>query len=143
MRTALGSVRKRATATARVSARHVSDRQLEVVTATLDEALAEAVVTIDLAGKSSIGDYMVIATGRSDRHVGAIADQVLDKLREHGVRRVRSEGQPQCDWVIVDTGDVIVHVFRAEVREFYNLEKMWSAARPAEPATLSLEPTTH
>ncbi len=100
----------------------------------LDEAKAEDVVTIDLRNKSSIGDYMVVATGRSDRHVGAIADQIQRKLKEHGYGRVRVEGTEACDWVLIDALDVIVHVFRPEVREFYNLEKMWSAERPADNA---------
>jgi ribosome-associated protein len=98
----------------------------------LDEAKAEEVVTIDLAGKSSIGDFMVIASGRSDRHVGAIAEQIQRKLKEKGLGRVRIEGLEACDWVLLDTGDIIVHVFRPEVRDFYNLEKMWSAERPGE-----------
>ena len=89
-------------------------------------------MTIDLAGKSSIGDFMVIATGRSDRHVGAIAEQIQRKLKDKGLGRVRIEGLEACDWVLLDTGDIIVHVFRPEVREFYNLEKMWSADRPGE-----------
>jgi ribosome-associated protein len=101
----------------------------------LDDAKAENVVPIDIRGKSSIGDYMVIATGRSDRHVGAIAEQLQAKLRDAGHGRVRIEGRPQCDWVLIDAGDIIVHVFRPEVREFYNLEKMWSAERPADPTT--------
>ena len=100
----------------------------------LDEAKAEDVVTIDLRGKSSIGDFMVVATGRSDRHVGAIADQIQRKLKEQGFGRVRVEGTEACDWVLIDAIDVIVHVFRPEVREFYNLEKMWSAERPADSA---------
>ena len=99
----------------------------------LDEAKAEKLVAIDIRGKSSIGDYMVLATGRTDRHVGAIADQVARKLRETGGRQVRVEGQPQCDWVLIDNGSIIVHVFRPEIRELYNLEKMWSAERPHEP----------
>ena len=89
-------------------------------------------MSIDLEGKSSIGDYMVIASGRSDRHVGAIADQLQKKLKERGLERVRVEGQRTCDWVLIDTGDIIVHVFRPEVREFYNLEKMWQADRPGD-----------
>ena len=101
----------------------------------LDDAKAEHVVTIDLAGKSSIGDYMVIASGRSDRHVGAIAEQIQRKLKDKGLGRVRLEGLEACDWVLLDTGDIIVHVFRPEVREFYNLEKMWSAERPSDPTT--------
>jgi ribosome-associated protein len=100
----------------------------------LDEAKGEEAVTIDLKGKSSIGDYMVIVSGRSDRHVGAIAEQLQRKLKEMGLGRVRVEGLEACDWVLLDTGDVIVHIFRPEVREFYNLEKMWSAERPAEVA---------
>jgi ribosome-associated protein len=95
----------------------------------LDDAKAERIVTIDLSGKSSIGDFMVIASGRSDRHVGAIGDQLQRKLKDEGHGRVRVEGMPQCDWVLIDTGDIIVHLFRPEVREFYNLEKMWSADR--------------
>jgi ribosome-associated protein len=98
----------------------------------LDEAKAEDIVTIDLAGKSSIGDFMVIATGRTDRHVGAIAEQIGRKLKEKGLGRVRIEGVEACDWVLLDTGDIIVHVFRPEVREFYNLEKMWAADRPTD-----------
>ena len=98
----------------------------------LDEGKAEDIVTIDLEGKSSIGDYMVIASGRTDRHVGAIADQLKKKIKDAGWTHVRVEGQQTCDWVLIDTGDIIVHVFRPEVRDFYNLEKMWSAERPTE-----------
>lgn len=77
---------------------------------------------------------MVIATGRTDRHVGAIADQLRQKIKDQGWSHVRVEGMEACDWVLIDTGDIIVHVFRPEVREFYNLEKMWSAERPGEIA---------
>lgn len=98
----------------------------------IDEAKGEKLVTIDLKGKSSIGDFMVIATGGSDRHVGAIAEDLRRRLKEAGHDHVRVEGLEACDWVLVDTGDIIVHVFREEVREFYNLEKMWSAERPAD-----------
>jgi len=105
---------------------------LDFVLDTLDAAKAEDVVTIDLRGKTSIGDHMVLASGRSQRHVGAVADQLIRKLKDEGYGRARVEGQPQCDWVLIDTGDVIVHIFRPEVREFYNLEKMWSADRPME-----------
>ncbi len=98
----------------------------------LDEAKAEEIVTIDLAGKSSIGDFMVVATGRSDRHVGAIAEQLGRKLKEKGLGRVRIEGLEACDWVLLDTGDIIVHVFQPDIRSFYNLEKMWSADRGAD-----------
>ena len=114
---------------------HDSEALLARIIAWLDDAKAENVVTIDIRGRSSIGDFMVVASGRSDRHVGAIAEQVARKLREDGYGRVRVEGQPQCDWVLIDAGDIIVHVFRPEVREFYNLEKMWSAERPSDPTT--------
>ena len=114
---------------------HESHALLAHVTAWLDEAKAEEVVAIDIRGKSSIADYMVIASGRSDRHVGAVSEQVERRLKERGYGRVRIEGRPQCDWVLIDIGDVIVHVFRPEVRVFYNLEKMWSAERPSDPPT--------
>ena len=91
---------------------------------------AEDTITLDLHGKTSIGDYMVVTSGRSNRHVGAVADNVLKDLSKAGLQKVRIEGMPHCDWVLIDTGDVIVHVFRPEVRAFYNLEKMWSGTRP-------------
>jgi len=108
------------------------NRLLKVVLDTLDDSKAEDVVTIDLKGKTSIGDHMVLASGRSQRHVGAVADHLIKRLKDEGYGRARVEGLPQCDWVLIDAGDVIVHVFRPEVREFYNLEKMWSADRPME-----------
>lgn len=89
-------------------------------------------VSLDLDGKAALADQMVVASGRSNRHVSAIADQLVEKLKEAGVKDVRIEGLPHCDWVLVDTGDVIVHVFRPEVRSFYNLEKLWSPHAPAE-----------
>lgn len=106
---------------------------LKDVVTWLDEAKAENVVTIPLTGKSSIGDFMVVASGRTDRHVGAVADQIRRKLKSSGAAdSVRVEGMEACDWVLIDTGDVVVHIFRPEVREFYNLEKMWLAERPAD-----------
>lgn len=105
---------------------------LGLVLSVLDDAKAEEVVSIDLDGKSPIGDYMVIASGRSQRHVGAIADQLTKKLKDAGHWRARVEGMANCDWVLVDAGDIIVHVFRPEVREFYNLEKMWSSHSSSE-----------
>ncbi len=80
---------------------------------------------IDLAGKSPMADHMVVASGRSARHVAAIADKLIDRLKERGAPRARSEGKDNGDWVLIDTGDVVVHIFRPEVREFYQLEKMW------------------
>ncbi len=96
----------------------------------LDDAKAEDVIAMDLSEKSTIADTMVVATGRSGRHVNAIADQVVEELSKHGLKNIRIEGVPQCDWVLVDAGDVIVHVFRPEVRSFYNLEKLWAANVP-------------
>lgn len=134
MQSALEGARRGAPPAELVSEGKSSEALLAHIVHWLDEAKAEDVVTIDLKSKSSIGDYMVIASGRSDRHVGAIADQIQRKLKEHGFGRVRVEGAETCDWVLIDALDVIVHVFRPEVREFYNLEKMWSAERPAESA---------
>src|SRR5438874_455750 len=101
---------------------------LRLVLARIDDMKAEDTVTIDLTGKTTIADFMVVTSGRSNRQVGAIADRVLEDLHKAGVPDVRVEGMPHCDWVLIDAGDVIVHVFRPEVRAFYNLEKMW--ARP-------------
>lgn len=93
---------------------------------------AENVVEIDLHGKSSLADVMIIATGRVARHVAAIAERVTQDLKQIGRGDVKTEGMPVCDWVLIDAGDVLVHLFRPEVRSFYNLEKMWSMARPTE-----------
>ncbi|MGJ8529952.1 ribosome silencing factor [Maritalea sp.] len=105
---------------------------IELVSTVLEDAKAEDTVLIDIREKSSLADYMVVTTGRSNRHVGAIADQLQRAMREAGLGRPKSEGLQQCDWVLVDGGDVIIHVFRPEVREFYNIEKMWSADFPSE-----------
>jgi ribosome-associated protein len=121
------------TAHAATAAAPVPHRPLiEVVLECLDDAKAENTVAVDITGKSSLADHMVVTSGRSDRHVGAIADQLLKALRENGFDKPRIEGLPHCDWVLVDTGDVIVHVFRPEVREFYNIEKMWQAEFAAD-----------
>ncbi|ODT81549.1 MAG: ribosome silencing factor [Pelagibacterium sp. SCN 64-44] len=100
---------------------------IDVILTCLDDAKAEDIVSVDITGKSSLADHMVVASGRSQRHVGAVADQMLKALRDAGYDKPRIEGLPHCDWVLVDAGDVIVHVFRPEVREFYNIEKMWQA----------------
>jgi ribosome-associated protein len=92
---------------------------------------AEDTVTLDLTDKSAFADAMVVATGRSNRHVGAVADRVLQDLGKAGVPDLRVEGMPHCDWVLIDAGDIIVHVFRPEVRAFYGLEKMWAPTRSA------------
>ena len=102
-------------------------KMIDVVLQSLEDAKAEQTVAIDIAGKSSLADHMVVTTGRSNRHVSAVADQVVKALRDNGFTKPRIEGLPHADWVLVDGGDVIVHIFRPEVREFYNIEKMWQA----------------
>jgi ribosome silencing factor RsfS/YbeB/iojap len=107
-----------------------------MITASLDDDKAFDVVVIDLKGKTTFADYMVVATGRSDRQVGAMADHIQEKLRDQGFGRVPIEGRQRGDWVLLDSGDVVVHLFRPEIRSFYNLEKLWSdepaGARTAE-----------
>jgi ribosome-associated protein len=105
---------------------------LKKILGTLDNAKAEQVVSIPLKERSTIADFMVVASGRSQRHVDAIAAQLLDALAKMGKIDVRVEGRPNCDWVVIDEGDVIVHLFHPDLRTFYNLEKMWSPARPTE-----------
>ncbi|HWA18930.1 MAG TPA: ribosome silencing factor [Devosia sp.] len=100
---------------------------IDIVLQSLEDAKAEQTVAIDIAGKSSLADQMVVTSGRSNRHVAAVADQVVKALRDNGFGKPRIEGLPHADWVLVDGGDVIVHIFRPEVREFYNIEKMWQA----------------
>ena len=100
---------------------------LRTALTSLDDAKAEGTVTIDIAGKSALGDHMVVTSGRSHRHVNAIADRLVTDLKQAGMGPLRVEGLPHCEWVLVDAGDLIVHIFRPEVREFYNIEKMWTA----------------
>jgi ribosome-associated protein len=104
-----------------------ADLALNTALASLDDSKAEDIVSIDIQGKSSIADHMVIASGRSHRHVAAVADNLLKALKEAGLGNARVEGLSGADWVLIDAGDVVVHIFRPEVREFYNLEKMWQA----------------
>ncbi len=111
---------------------------LASVQISLDSDQAEDVITIELAGKTAIADYMVVASGRSQRHVGAVADHLLRNLKATGYGGCQVEGMPNCDWVLVDAGDVIIHIFRPEVREFYNLEKMWSQERPDESQVIAV-----
>jgi ribosome-associated protein len=112
------------------SAAAASTALAHLIATALDDAKAEEIVTIDLKDKTSLADYMIVASGRSQRHVGAIADKLLDKLKENGIRDTRVEGMQLCDWVLIDAGDIIVHVFRPEARAFYNIEKMWGADKP-------------
>ena len=107
----------------------------DLILARLDDDQAQDVILIDLKDKSSVADAMIVASGRSHRHVGAIADHLLRALKEAGHGRARVEGLPHCDWVLIDAGDVIVHLFRPEVRAFYNLEKIWSVEPPKRAVT--------
>ena len=97
----------------------------------LDDDKAQDIVVIDLKDKSSVADTMIVASGRSHRHVGALADHLLRLLKDAGQGKARVEGLPHCDWVLIDAGDVIVHIFRPEVRSCYNIEKIWSVEPPA------------
>ena len=96
----------------------------------LDEDKAQEIVFIDLKDKSSIAESMIVASGRSHRHVSALADRLLRAIKDEGFGRARVEGLPHCDWVLIDTGDVIIHLFRPEVRTFYNIEKIWAVDAP-------------
>ncbi|WP_134726257.1 ribosome silencing factor [Paracoccus luteus] len=107
------------------TAADTSDDTLARVLASLDDDKAEDIVSIDLRGRSAMADHMVIASGRSARQVGAIAEKLVERLKQATGRTARVEGKDTGDWVLIDTDDVIVHVFRPEVREFYQLEKMW------------------
>ncbi|MBN9029450.1 MAG: ribosome silencing factor [Rhizobiales bacterium] len=102
-------------------------RGLQLVLLSLEDSKAEDIVTLNIAGKSALGDYMVVASGRSSRHVAAICDHLIADLKDEGFGNTRVEGMETGDWVLIDTGDIIVHVFRPEIREFYNIEKMWAA----------------
>lgn len=109
-----------------------SDDLRSLILDLLEDAKAEATTVIDLHGKSTIADAMIVTSGRANRHVGSIAERVIQGLKDAGHGRARVEGLATCDWVLIDAGDVIVHIFRPEVRVFYNLEKMWSPDRPVE-----------
>jgi ribosome-associated protein len=102
-----------------------SDELGDLIAASLEDDKAEDIVRIDLTGKSSIADEMIIASGRSARHVGALSDHIERRLKETSGPRARVDGKQTCDWVVIDAGDVIVHLFRPEVREFYQLERIW------------------
>ena len=99
---------------------------LATILASLEDSKAEDTTPIDIAGKSPVADHMVVTSGRSHRHVSAVADRLLRDLKDAGHGTPKVEGMPACDWVLIDAGDVIVHIFRPEVRDFYALEKMWT-----------------
>lgn len=121
---------------AALTAALVTDDVLKIVESSLDDDKAENIVSIDLRGKSNIADYMVIASGRSSRQLAAMAQHLDEKLHKLGIKGVAVEGKTQGDWVLLDGGDIVVHLFRPEVREFYNLEKMWGAELP-EPERIT------
>ena len=107
---------------------------LGLISEALDNDKAVEPAIIDLAGKSTIADYMVVVSGTSQRHISAMAEHLASRLKSAG-HPTRTEGMPHCDWVLIDAGDIIVHLFRPEVRRFYNLEKMWSVdLQPDTPA---------
>jgi len=115
-----------------------SRKLLGLVEKSLDDDKAENVVAIDLSGKSTIADYMVIASGRSPRQLGAMADHLMLKLKASGIRHVGVEGKGTGDWLLIDGGDVIVHLFRPEIRRLYSLEKMWGMELPDQELTLAV-----
>ena len=128
LRTAVRKKAESAPSPAGLSGQLTAQAALETVLASLDDSKAEHIVSIDVQGKTSIADHMVIASGRSNRHVAAVADHLIKALKDAGFGNPRIEGQQAADWVLIDAGDIIVHVFRPEVREFYQLEKMWLPA---------------
>jgi ribosome-associated protein len=107
---------------------------MNVILDSMEDSKAEEILPINVMGRSSMADGMVIASGRANRHVAAIADQLVDKLKAYGQKDIRVEGLETSDWVLVDAGDIIVHIFRPEVRSFYNLEKLWSEHAPVDPS---------
>jgi ribosome-associated protein len=133
-KTATKPARKTSTKAAALKAQPDADKTLKLIISRLDDMKAEDTVTIDLRGKSAFSDYMVVTTGRVNRHVGAIAENVAKGLKESGITKPHVEGMPNCDWVLIDSGDVIVHIFRPEVREFYNLERLWTQGPTAAKA---------
>jgi ribosome-associated protein len=108
----------------------------ELVLKSLDDDQAVETVSIPLAGKSTIADYMVVASGRSSRQVASMATKLADRIKQETGRTPRIEGLPTADWVLIDAGDVIVHLFRPEVRSFYNLERMWAFGEAPAPAVV-------
>lgn len=130
--TSPGAIDDRAASSTAAVSPDAVDALRTLILKTLDDAKAEDTVVIDLAGKSSIADAMVVTSGRSNRHVSAIAEQVLTAIKTAGYGGVRVEGRQAADWVLIDAADIIIHIFRPEVRDFYNLEKMWSAKPPED-----------
>ena len=116
-----------------------ADQILELITTSLDDDKADNVLTIPLKGKSAMADYMVVASGTSSRQVAAMAEHIEFKLKQNKIDVLGLEGLRQADWVLIDANDVIVHLFRPEVREFYGLERMWSDAAAEEVVTVGTD----
>ena len=111
---------------------------LKTVESSLDDDKAESAVVIDLSGKTDIADYMVVASGTSQRHIGTMATHLRENLRAKGFKGVTVEGETQCDWVLIDAGDILVHLFRPDVREFYGLEKLWGGSKQVDESSQEL-----
>jgi ribosome-associated protein len=116
---------------------NLSQDTLNTIVTSLDNNKAEDITSINLAGKSSIADHLVIATGGSKRQVAALADYVIRALKASGLKSIMVEGLDQADWILIDAGDVIAHIFRPEVRSFYNLDKMWTADLSKEETVIN------
>lgn len=108
---------------------------LDLAVSSLEDDKAEDIVSIDLQGKTSIADYMVIASGRSERHLAALSQHLIETLKKSGLKGVRTEGEKSGEWALIDAGDVIIHIFKPDIRTFYNLEKLWNNITP-EPASI-------
>lgn len=111
--------------TRKTTGENSSEKLKDMITDVLDASKAEDITVINLTGLSSIADYMIVASGASSRQVAGFVDKIDEKLKDSAFDVIRTEGLPTADWVVVDCGDVIVHLFRPEVREFYDIEKMW------------------
>lgn len=122
------------------ASRNLVSQAVETALTSLEDSKAENIVSIDIQGKSPLADHMIIASGRSHRHVAAVADHLIRALKEAGCGNAKVEGLASADWVLVDTGDIVVHVFRPEVREFYNIEKMWQTPDLEPDLEPGLEP---
>jgi ribosome-associated protein len=129
--TKVRSVTAKKAAKPKIVARKKEPALLSLILKQLDEDKAEDTMPIDVQGRTSIADHMVVTSGRSNRHVAAIAEHLVDALSRAG-HKPRLEGLPAADWVLIDAGDIIVHVFRPEVREFYSLERMWQPRKAAK-----------
>lgn len=129
--TKVRSVTAKRAAKPKVAARKKEPALLSLILKQLEDDKAEDTMPIDVHGRTSIADYIVVTSGRSNRHVASIAEHLIEALSKTG-HKPRSEGLPTADWVLIDAGDIIVHVFRPEVREFYSLERMWQARSAAK-----------